>query len=76
MEILSLTYLGNIQWFSKLCSSECIIDVHEHYVKQSYRNRCDILTANGPVALTVNTVKTINWPKSAVQDLSIDYSKR
>ncbi len=76
MEILSLTYLGNIQWFSKLCSSECIIDVHEHYVKQSYRNRCDILTANGPVALTVNTVKTSNWPKSAVKDIRIDYSKR
>lgn len=76
MDILALTYLGNIQWFSKLCFSRCVIDIHEHYVKQSYRNRCDILTANGPTALTVNTVKTSNWDKVAVKDIRIDYSKR
>ena len=76
MNILSLTYLGNIQWFSKLCFSECLIDVDEHYVKQSYRNRCDILTANGPASLTVNTVRTSNWNKVSVRDTRIDYSKR
>lgn len=76
MNILSLTYLGNIQWFSKLCFSESVIDVHEHYLKQSYRNRCDILTANGPTHLTVNTIKTSNWYKVAVKDIRIDYSKR
>lgn len=76
MNVLSLTYLGNVQWFSKLCFSECVIDIHEHYVKQSYRNRCDILTANGPVGLTVNTVKTSNWDKVSVKDTRIDYSKR
>lgn len=76
MEILSLTYLGNIQWFSKLCFSECVIDIHEHYHKQSYRNRCDILTANGPASLTVNTVKSSNWNKASVKDTRIDYSKK
>lgn len=76
MNILSLTYLGNIQWFAKLCFSDCVIDVHEHYVKQSYRNRCNILTANGPASLTVNTVKASNWDKVSVRDTRIDYSKR
>ncbi len=77
MYILPLTYLGNIQWFTKLiCSPDCVIDIHEHYVKQSYRNRCDILTANGPAALTVNTVKASNRDKAAVKDTRIDYSKR
>lgn len=76
MNILSLTYLGNVQWFSKLCFSDCVIDPHEHYIKQSYRSRCDILTANGPASLTVNTVKTSNWEKVSVKDTRIDYSKR
>lgn len=76
MNILSLAYLGNIQWFSKFCFSECVIDIHENYVKQSYRNRCQILTANGPASLTVNTVKGSNWDKVSFRDTRIDYSKR
>lgn len=76
MNILPLTYLGNIRYYTKLCLSECVIDIHEHYIKQSYRNRCDILTVNGPASLTVHTVKTGNWDKSAVRDIRIDYSKR
>lgn len=76
MNVLSLTYLGNVQWFTKLCFTECVIDVHEHYVKQSYRNRCDILTANGPASLTVNIEKSSNWDKKPIRDIRIDYSKR
>lgn len=31
----------------------CVIHVHENYIKQTYRNRYDILSANGPVSLTI-----------------------
>lgn len=31
----------------------CQINVHENYIKQTYRNRYDILSANGPVSLTI-----------------------
>lgn len=76
MNILSLAYLGNIRYFTKLCFTDCIIDIHEHYVKQSYRTRCDILTANGPTPLIINTVKGSNSDKVSVKDTRIDYSKR
>lgn len=76
MNILSLTYLGNIQWFSKLCFSECIIDLGEHYLKQSYRNRCEVLTAGGRETLSVNVVKGSNLNKPSMSDVRIDYSKR
>ena len=76
MELLSLTYLGNIQWYSKLCFEECLIDIHEHYVKQSYRTRCDILGANGPASLVMQTVKGSNFNKVTTKDTRIDYSKR
>lgn len=76
MNILSLAYLGNVQWFSKLLSGPCIIDIHEHYVKQSYRTRCDILTSNGITPLVVNTIKGSNFNKLTVKETRIDYSKR
>lgn len=76
INILPLTYLGNIQYFTKLCFTDCIVDIHEHYVKQSYRTRCDILTANGPASLVINTVRGSNFNKTTVKDTRIDYSKR
>lgn len=75
MNILSLTYLGNIQWFAKVCFEECVIDVGEHYIKQSFRNRCEIMTAPAPrMPLVVNVVKGNS--RQAVKDVRIDYSKR
>ena len=45
-------------------------------MKQSYRNRCDILTAGGPASLTVHVVKGGSIRKRPVRDMRIDYSKR
>lgn len=52
--ILSSTYFGPIQWYQKLNRYDlCRIERYDHYVKQTYRNRCIIASANGPLALTV-----------------------
>jgi hypothetical protein len=51
---LSVTYLGPVQWYQKLRRSNKIyIDSHEHFVKQTYRNRCRIATNHGVQMLTV-----------------------
>ena len=76
MILLPTAYLGNLQYYSKLLSGEACIDLHEHYLKQSYRNRCDILTAGGPASLTVHVVKGGSIRKRPVCDMRIDYSKR
>ena len=76
MKILSLTYLGNIQYFSKLIQGDCIIDPHENYVKQSFRNRCEIMTADGVKSLSIQTVKGSNSKKNSLMETEIDYSKR
>jgi len=76
MNLLPLTYLGNVQYYTKLCFTPCMIDVHEYFIKQSFRNRCDILGANGTVSLTVPVVKSPNDCKATVRDTRIDYSKR
>jgi hypothetical protein len=55
--ILFSSYLPPIQYFSKLLSYDKVyIDLHEHFVKQSYRSRCNILTANGVHTLAVPVV--------------------
>lgn len=52
--ILSSTYFGPIQWYQKLVRhSDCFIEQHESFVKQTYRNRCVIASANGPLSLTI-----------------------
>lgn len=72
--ILSSVYFGNIHYFSKLVGdSGCIIDPNENYCKQTYRNRCDIVGANGVLTLSVPTVKVHNR-KTAMKDIEIDYA--
>ena len=70
--ILSLHYLPNIYWMRQLLQGNCIIDVHEYFVKQTYRNRTLILAANGVMPLTIPLKKTS--PKIKMMDLEPDNS--
>ena len=57
--ILSIGYLPPVQYFAKLIQYQNIfIESTENYAKQTYRNRCVILGANGPISLTIPVVKT------------------
>ena len=52
--LLSTTYFGPVQWYQKIHRHGlCLIEQHENFQKQTYRNRCLIATANGVQALTV-----------------------
>jgi len=73
--LLSTTYLGPVQYYSKLIHyNHIIIENHESYSKQSYRNRCTILGANGPLALTIPVHKT-SGNNTQVSDIKPDYSQ-
>jgi len=52
--LLSSTYFGPVQWYQKLYRyPEVLIELHDSYQKQTYRNRCLIAAANGVQSLTV-----------------------
>ena len=52
--LLSSLYLAPIQYYSKIFRAErAVIEADDNYQKQSYRNRCIIAAANGPLALSV-----------------------
>ena len=71
--LLSSAYLPNIQYFSKLLSySEILIEIHDTYQKQSYRNRTTILGANGPLDLVI-PVKRPSRNKTRTRDVLLDY---
>lgn len=54
--LLSSTYFGPVQWYQKLNRyDECLIERHESFIKQTFRNRMVIATTNGPLSLTIPT---------------------
>lgn len=71
--ILSTAYLPPIQYLSKFLLHKTLhIDQYEHYLKQSYRNRCRIYAANSTQTLSIPIVKT-RRPKVALKDIRISY---
>ena len=71
--LLSSAYLAPIQYYTKLlqCGSETAhIEVWDSYTKQTYRNRCIIADANGPLALTIPIEKTSEG-KCLMRDIRI-----
>ena len=57
--LLQTTYFGPVQWYQKLYRYDhCLIEQYDNYQKQTFRNRCIIATANGPLALTVPTMSS------------------
>ncbi len=74
--LLSTAYLPPIEYFSHIIKAEEVfIEREENYLKQSYRNRCYILSAGGPHLLTVPVYKG-SFHKTPVKEIRIDYSKR
>jgi len=71
--ILSTAYFPPLQYFSKIISCDSvIIEQFENFTKQSYRNRCEILSANGKLTLTVPIEKKTGY-KQLIKDVKIDY---
>ena len=71
--LLSSAYLAPIQYYSKLlqCGSDVTyIEAYDNYAKQTYRNRCLIADANGPLALTIPTEKPAEG-KCLMRDIRI-----
>ena len=52
--LLSSAYLAPVHYYTKLYSGFPIVEEHcDHYIKQTYRNRCIIAASDGPLALTI-----------------------
>lgn len=75
MTILPVSYLPSVAYVAHLLRDECVVDVGEHYIKRSERNRAQILATHGAMDLTVHLCNA-NRPQTPVREIRIDYSKR
>lgn len=56
--ILNTAYFPPIEFFIQILTyKEILIEGHESYSKQTYRNRCNILSPNGKLSLVVPVTK-------------------
>lgn len=64
---LSSAYLAPIEYYvAMIKADEVFLEACEHYEKQSYRNRCNIIGANGRLALTIPVEKSTNGRQKTI----------
>jgi len=67
-------YNGPVNYYARLIrQQEILLEQHDSYSKQTYRNRCLILGPNGVITLSI-PVKRKRGMKNAVRDIRIDYA--
>ena len=71
MTLFSTAYFPSISYMARFLSAESpVIEVFDTYHKQTYRNRCRVMTANGVENLSVPVVK-VNGNHTMTKDIAI-----
>lgn len=72
--LLSTAYLPPINYLSAVINHENIVlEKFEFFVKQTYRNRCEILTASGKLSLSIPLLKQAD--KELISEKKISYAE-
>ena len=70
---LSSSYLGPVSYYKQIANSQSVvIEQHDNYIKQTYRNRCRIASSNGIMDLSIPVQKC--EMKCRMKDVRIAYS--
>jgi hypothetical protein len=73
--LIELHYLPCVDYFAAVTGGdEIVVERHENYLKQSYRNRCRLMTANGVASLTIPVLH--NAGKTLITDLKVDHTQK
>jgi len=71
--LLSTAFFGPAYYFRAILHArQVMIEKHEHFIKQTFRNRCIIMAANGPMPLIV-PVEHGRRPGQKITDIRIAY---
>lgn len=74
--LLSTAYLAPIEYYGSIVNADNVtIEQEEHYVKQTYRNRCMIATANRIQVLTIPVIK-VDGNHTKIKDVQITYAEK
>ena len=73
--LLSTAYLPPINYLSQIINADSvIIEKHEYFVKQTYRNRCDILSSTGTLRLSIPLMQQAD--KEIINQKRISYAEK
>ena len=71
--IFPALYNGPLNYYARLVRlQEVVLEQHDNYTKQTYRNRCLILGPNGVIILSI-PVRKVHGVKTRMRDIRIDY---
>lgn len=74
--IFPTSYFGNIEFYKKLSSYDSVlIESYETYPKQTFRNRCEITTANGLLPLSIPIEKP-NGSKTRTNEILLSSKEK
>lgn len=74
--IFPTSYFGNIEFYKKLSSYDSVlIESYETYPKQTFRNRCEITTANGLLSLSIPIEKP-NGSKTRTNEILLSSKEK
>ena len=75
MALFTTAYFPSVSYISHFLEDPSpVIEVYETYHKQTYRNRCRVMTANGVENLSVPVVK-VNGNHTMTKDVAISYKE-
>ncbi len=75
MTLFPIAYFGSVRYFQDLVSIQTIcFEIHDHFPKQTFRNRTVILCSQGRQLLTAPLIK-VNGSKTLTKDIQISYSE-
>lgn len=73
--LLSTAYFAPVHFYTRFLEhTEIYIEQYENFIKQTYRNRCQIQGSNGIISLIVPVVKG-RGAKILIKDLQISYEE-
>ena len=70
-QVFPTSYFGNLSYyFALIQESSIIFEAKEHFIKQTYRNRCEVLTGNGVQAISIPVIRK-NGSKTSIDEVII-----
>ena len=75
MTILPIAYFPSVHYLKEyFLETTTHLEIHENFVKQTIRNRCEILSGNGVLRLSI-PLNHSNGMKIKTKDIRIDFGK-
>ena len=76
MTILPIAYFPSVHYLKEyFLETTTHLEIHENFVKQTIRNRCEILSGNGVLRLSI-PLNHSSGMKIKTKDIRIDFGNR